>query len=76
MVARVIKIPDRHYVRFFDETVECSECYQQTYGRVYEGTGAIVCHICFDVMLELEPNPRYDDIAILFTPEFLNGEDE
>lgn len=75
-MATVIKMPDRHFVRFFDETIECPDCERQTSGYVYEGSGSVVCHVCWGVLIEFEPNPEPDRIEVLFMSEMDFGESE
>lgn len=74
-MATVIKMPDRHFVRFFDETIECPDCEKQTSGYVYEGSGAVICHVCQGVLIEFEPNPTRK-VHVLFSSEMDFGESE
>lgn len=74
-MATVIDFPARHFVRFFDETIECPECEQQTCGYVYEGSGAVTCHVCHEPLVEFEPNPD-PEITVLFFSEMDDGESE
>ena len=76
-MATVIKMPDRHFVRFFDETIECPDCEKQTSGYVYEGSGAVICHVCQGVLIEFEANPEPDPkVSVLFFSEMDFGESE
>ena len=68
-MATLIDFPDRHFVRFFSEDIICDNCGSGTPGHVYEGTGMIVCHVCSDVILHLEPERE-----VTFIYEGDNGE--
>jgi len=44
--AKIIQMPKKDYVRFYDDFVECDFCGQLTRGRVYEGSQQIECGAC------------------------------
>jgi hypothetical protein len=56
--AKVLQIPKRDYVRFYDDFVECDFCGQLTRGRVYEGQQKIECGACGSAFFEFYTEPE------------------
>jgi len=50
--AKIIKMPKKDYVNFYEDFVECDFCGQLTRGRVYEGAQKIECGACGTVFFE------------------------
>lgn len=71
MSDNVVRFSSRQYVHFYKDYIDCDFCGQPTLGRVYENGQSIDCGACGRAMFEVKT-----EAAVIFTPDFENGESE
>jgi len=75
----VTKMKHNDFVRFFKDYVTCENCGEETRGRVYTETQAVVCSKCKEVIIDVGDEPEQDMggmVVVTFIPEFGDGEEE